>query len=76
MNIINRTLTLVLNKNWLPIGTRTIGKAIVDLASDVSKYLALNIEYEKDKNGNYTTYPTQYLHSNHINTRVITSIYS
>ena len=52
MNIINKTTCLKLNKNWQAVGISTVGKAIVDLAAGKCA-LALDIEYEKDSNGNY-----------------------
>ena len=52
MNIINRTQVLKLNSAWQAVGQSTVGKALVDLAAGKSA-LALDIEYEKDEQGNY-----------------------
>ena len=52
MNIINKTQVLKLNSAWQAVGQSTVGKAIVDLAAGKCA-LALDIEYEKDENGNY-----------------------
>lgn len=48
-SIINKSIALRLNKNWLPIGITTVGKAIVDLCAGSTCY-ALDIEYELDEN--------------------------
>jgi hypothetical protein len=52
MSIINRLQVLKLNSAWQAVGQSTVGKALVDLAAGKSA-LALDIEYEKDENGNY-----------------------
>ena len=52
MNIINKSQVLKLNSAWQAVGQSTVGKAIVDLAAGKSA-LALDIEYEKDEQGNY-----------------------
>ena len=52
MSIINKTQVLKLNSNWQAVGQSTVGKAIVDLAAGKTAR-ALDIEYEKDVNGNY-----------------------
>ncbi len=52
MSIINKTQVLKLNSAWQAVGQSTVGKAIVDLAAGKSA-LALDIEYEKDANGDY-----------------------
>ena len=52
MSIINKTQVLKLNSAWQAVGQSTVGKAIVDLAAGKSA-MALDIEYEKDENGNY-----------------------
>lgn len=52
MNIINKIQVLKLNSAWMAVGQSTVGKAIVDLAGGISA-LALDIEYERDENGNY-----------------------
>jgi hypothetical protein len=52
MNIINRTQVLKLNSAWQAVGQSTVGKALVDLAAGKCA-LALDIEYEKDEQGNY-----------------------
>lgn len=52
MSIINRLQVLKLNSAWQAVGQSTVGKALVDLAAGKSA-LALDIEWEKDENGNY-----------------------
>lgn len=52
MNIISKSIVLKLNKAWQAVGQSTVGKAIVDLAAGQSAF-ALDLEYEKDENGNY-----------------------
>ena len=52
MNIINKIICLKLNSAWQVVGTSTVGKAIVDLAAGKCA-MALDIEYDKDENGNY-----------------------
>src|ERR1035438_2196596 len=52
MSIINKTQVLKLNSAWQAVGTSTVQKAIVDLAAGKSAR-ALDMEYEKDENGNY-----------------------
>lgn len=52
MSIINKTQVLKLNSVWQAVGQSTVGKAIVDLAGGISA-MALDIEYEKDADGNY-----------------------
>jgi len=52
MSIINKIQVLKLNAVWLAVGQSTVGRAIVDLAAGKSA-MALDIEYEKDANGNY-----------------------
>lgn len=52
MSIINKTQVLKLNSAWQAVGQSTVGKAIVDLAAGKSA-MALDIEYEKDANGDY-----------------------
>jgi 5-methylcytosine-specific restriction endonuclease McrA len=51
-NIINKVIVLKLNRAWQVVGTSTVGRAIVDLAAGLSS-MALDIDYEKDENGNY-----------------------
>ncbi len=52
MNIINKSQVLKLNSAWQAVGQSTVGKALVDLAAGKSA-MALDVEYEKDGNGNY-----------------------
>ena len=52
MSIINKVICLKLNAAWQPIGCSTVAKAIVDLAAGISAK-ALDLDYEKDENGNY-----------------------
>ncbi len=54
-NIINKPLSLCLNKNWKPVNTRTIASALVDLCSsemtNEHSCFALDIEYEMNEDG-------------------------
>jgi hypothetical protein len=49
-DISNKLITLKLNKQWMPVGYSTVGKALVDLAAGVSAR-ALDLGYELDENG-------------------------
>lgn len=54
-NVANKLICLNLNSNWQPVGFKTVKDAIGDLCgsenSDNPSYLALNIDYELDNNG-------------------------
>lgn len=53
--IVNKAITLNLNKQWQPIGYKTVKDAIISLTGSETKRepsaLALDIEYELDSNG-------------------------
>lgn len=54
MNVLNKQLTLSLNRHWQPVGLRTVKQAFVALCSqsnDEHAALALDIEMAKDENG-------------------------
>lgn len=51
MSIVNKTITLVLNDYWMPVGQVSVADAIVNLASDVSDYLGIDIGYETNPDG-------------------------
>ena len=53
--IVNKAITLNLNKRWQPIGYKTVKDAIISLTGSETKRepsaMALDIEYETDNNG-------------------------
>lgn len=54
-NVLNARLTLRLNANWMRIGWSTVADAIVAMCSGESETppaLALDIDFERDKDGN------------------------
>lgn len=54
MNILDKQLCLQLNRNWVPVGQRTIREAVICLCSESNGHkpaLALDIEMAKDENG-------------------------
>jgi len=53
MFIVDKVLTLCLNKSWIPIGTKSAGDALSCLFSD--NYLAVNVE-ENNGAPNFLTY--------------------
>ncbi len=58
-NIIEKSLCLVLNRNWEMIGQKTVHEAIVQLCGSMNSgkatSLAMDIDYELDANGNPDT---------------------
>lgn len=54
-NVLNKPISLSLNKHWRPVNIRTIGSAIVDLCSSSMKgdrsCFALDIDFDVDENG-------------------------
>ena len=52
MSVINKNIVLKLNKMWQAMDICTVAKAIVDLSAGQSA-MALDFEYDKDKDGNY-----------------------
>lgn len=54
-DIMNKPIVLQLNGNWMPIGVKSVKDAIIAMTSCGSQppALALDIEYEKNENGDY-----------------------
>ncbi len=50
-DVTNKLITLCLNKQWIPIGYKTVKDGIITLAGG-DNFLSLDIEYEMDENGN------------------------
>lgn len=54
-DIMNKPIVLQLNANWLPVDQKTVKEAIIAMNSDGDSppALALDIEYDRDENGEY-----------------------
>ncbi len=54
-NIVDKPNVLALNANWLPIGVRSVGQAIVAMNSqgDDKAAVALDIQYKQNEDGSY-----------------------
>ena len=61
MSIVDKNICLTLNDFWKPVGQTTIADAIVNLPSDVSDYLAVDIGYETNPDGTFDRSKVEYM---------------